>query len=126
MIRKALFSALAAAVCAAAMPAGAVETAMQLTLTLQGNAQRDVVTYQCGPEQTPLTVEYVNAEPIFLAILPVEDETLIFVNVISASGARYASGPYVWWTRGAEAMLEDETAEEGTEPLSCIEVTDIP
>jgi len=128
MIRKTLVSAAALlAALSLAAPAGAVETAMQLTLTLDGNAQRDVVTYQCGEDQTPLRVEYINAEPIFLAILPVEEETLIFVNVISGSGARYASGPYVWWTRGAEASLYDEMAGEDAEPVSsCIEVNDIP
>lgn len=109
-----------------AFPAPAVETSMQLVLNLEGNAQRDVVTYQCEGFDDPLTVEYVNAHPIFLALVPVADESLIFVNVISASGARYASGQYVWWTRGSEAQLYDETADEDAEPVSCFADIDTP
>lgn len=109
-----------------ALPALAVETSMQLVLTLEGNAQRDVVTYQCDGIDEPLTVEYVNAHPIFLAIVPIEGESLIFVNVIAASGARYASGQYIWWSRGNEAQLQDETAGEDAEPISCIAALDTP
>ncbi|WP_116653246.1 MliC family protein [Pelagibacterium sediminicola] len=109
-----------------AFPAPAVETSMQLVLTLEGNAQRDVMVYRCEGSDEPLTVEYVNAHPIFLAIVPVEGERLIFVNVISGSGARYASGQYVWWTRGVEAQLYDEMASEDAEPLSCFSDIDTP
>lgn len=109
-----------------AFPAPAVETSMQLVLTLEGNAQRDVMTYQCEGSDELLTVEYVNAHPIFLAIVPVEGERLIFVNVISGSGARYASGQYVWWTRGVEAQLYDEMAPEDAEPVSCFADADTP
>ncbi len=109
-----------------AFPAPAVETSMQLVLTLEGNAQRDVVTYSCDGHDEPLTVEYINAHPIFLAIVPVEGESLIFVNVVSASGARYASGQYVWWTRGNDAELHDEMAGEDAEPMSCHADVDTP
>lgn len=118
--------ALLAALTLVAAPAGAVETSMQLVLTLEGNAQRDVITYQCEGIEEPLTVEYVNAHPIFLALLAVEGEQLVFVNVISASGARYASGRWVWWTQGQDASLYDEMADEDAEPVSCIELSDIP
>jgi membrane-bound inhibitor of C-type lysozyme len=109
-----------------AFPAYAVETSMQLVLTLEGNAQRDVVTYQCERIDEPMTVEYINAHPIFLALVPIGGESLIFVNVISASGARYASGQYVWWTQGVEAQLYDETAGDDAEPVSCFADADIP
>nr|WP_246473058.1 MliC family protein [Pelagibacterium limicola] len=99
---------------------------MQLVLTLEGNAQRDVVIYQCQGIDDSLTVEYVNAHPIFLAIVPVDGERLIFVNVISASGARYASGQYVWWSRGNDAQLFDEMAGEDAEPVSCFADADTP
>ena len=32
----------------------------------------------------------------------------VFVNVVSASGARYVSGSYVWWSKGDTATLENE------------------
>ncbi|MCD7058708.1 MliC family protein [Pelagibacterium xiamenense] len=118
--------ALAAAATLMATPVFAVDTSMQLVLELEGNAQRDVVRYTCDGLEETLTVEYVNAHPIFLALVPIEGEKLIFVNVISGSGARYASGQYVWWTTGNEAQLIDEMAEEDAEPASCIAATDTP
>ncbi|WP_404400343.1 MliC family protein [Pelagibacterium halotolerans] len=118
--------ALAAVAALTAAPAFAVETSMQLVLELEGNAQRDVVSYTCDGLDEQLTVEYVNAHPIFLALVPIEGEKLIFVNVISGSGARYASGQYIWWTTGNEAQLIDEMAGEDAASLSCIAATDTP
>lgn len=120
---------LAAALSLAALPAGAVETSMQLVLELEGNAQRDVTTYQCEGIEEPMVVEYINAHPIFLAIVPVEGESLIFVNVISASGARYVSGQYEWWSRGNEAFFTDAMTAGGeteAEPVTCHSVQEIP
>lgn len=111
---------------AGSLPAAAVDTSMQLVLTLDGSAQRDVTTYQCEGIDDPVTVEYINAHPIFLAVLPVEDDTLIFVATVSASGVRYVSGQYVWHTSGAEAILIDEMAGEDAEPIDCISAADIP
>ena len=119
----------AAALSLAALPAGAVETSMQLVLELEGNAQRDVTTYQCDGIEEPMVVEYINAHPIFLAMVPVEGENLIFVNVISGSGARYVSGQYEWWSRGNEAFFTDAMTAEGeseAEPVTCHSVEDIP
>jgi len=108
-----------------AAPAMAVETSIQIVLELKGNAQRDVKTYQCEGVE-PFDVEYINASPIFLAFVPVAGEKLLFVNVMSASGARYASGEWEWWTKGSEATLTDLTAAEGTAPLSCLEHSETP
>lgn len=119
----------AAALSLAALPALAVETSMQLVLELEGNAQRDVTTYQCDGIEEPMVVEYINAHPIFLAMVPVEGEDLIFVNVISGSGARYVSGQYEWWTRGNEAFFSDAMTAEGeseAEPVTCHSVEEIP
>jgi membrane-bound inhibitor of C-type lysozyme len=106
-------------------PVKAVETSMQIVLELQGNAQRDLKAYQCEGAE-PFDVEYVNAAPIFLAFVPVAGEKLIFVNVMSASGARYASGQYEWSTKGGEATLTDLMAAEGTPPLACLEHSETP
>jgi membrane-bound inhibitor of C-type lysozyme len=105
--------------------AAAVETRLQLVLELPGNAERNIVRYECEGTE-PLVVDYVNASPTFLAVVPVEGERLLFANVIAASGARYVSGQYEWWTRGSEATLTDVTAPEGTEPLACLEIIDTP
>lgn len=105
--------------------AGAVDTSLQLVLELPGNAERNIIRYECDGLE-PFAVDYVNAAPTFLAIVPIEDERLLFVNVIAASGARYVSGQYEWWTQGSEATLTDVTAAEGTEPLACLEIIDTP
>lgn len=109
-----------------AAPALAAEPLMQVVIPLPGNAQQDVKTYHCDGIEEPLTVQYVNAAPTFLAFVPIEGQKLIFVNVISASGAKYASGQYVWWTKGASADLYDETKGEDAKPVSCSEVNDTP
>ena len=111
---------------ALSVPALAVEPTMQVVIPLPGNAQKDVKTYQCEGIEQPLTVEYVNANPIFLAFVPVDGQQLIFVNVIAASGAKYASGQYVWWTKGATADLYDETKGADAPPASCEEINETP
>jgi membrane-bound inhibitor of C-type lysozyme len=119
----------AACLALAALPASAVETSMQFVLEFEGNAQRDVMTYQCDGIDEPMNVQYINAHPTFLAIVPIEGEDMIFVNVISASGARYVSGQYEWWSRGNEAMFTDimeGTEEAEAEPVSCHAAQDIP
>lgn len=68
--------------------------------------------YSCGDGQD-FAVQYVNAGANALAILSVDGEERIFVNVVSASGARYASGAYVWWTKGDTATLQNEMLEGG-------------
>ncbi|MGV8831853.1 MAG: MliC family protein [Devosia sp.] len=110
-------------------PVRASETALQLTLTTQsGEFEQRVSRYDCATE-TPVQVTYVNAAPNFLAIVPVADEPepLVFVAVLSGSGARYASGKWIWWTKGADASLYDTTLAEDADPvLTCSVVNNIP
>lgn len=123
--------ALAAAFALAATPALAVvET--NVTLSLGGTAEQRSVVYDCETAP-PLTVTYINAQPNFLAIVPVvDDETgqssqLIFVNVMAASGAKYVSGKFVWWNKGTDATLHDETEGLDAAPLlSCEERIETP
>jgi len=107
-------------------PALAIETSLQYVLTLTGDVERRQVEYECEGREDLLMVEYVNAAPNFLALLTVEDELRVFANVVSASGARYASGRFVWWSDGAEASLFDETAETDDPIMTCIEFNNIP
>lgn len=124
MIPKTL--ALSAIFSAAAVPAMALEAAMQLVFTLPDGAQHDVVTYQCEGQDEAMTVSYINARPNFLALVPIAGETVVFANVIAASGARYAAGHYVWWSQGNDAQLRDEMDEDGPPLLDCHAAQDIP
>lgn len=94
-----------------------VTTSLTLTLDATSDIERRTVVYQCD-NGDGFRVQYVNAAPNFLAILPVEGETHIFATTISASGARYVSGPYEWWNDGDEATLRDLRSEEGEAPLA--------
>ena len=79
--------------------------------------ERNEAHYSCddGKERA---VTYVNGDTNSLAVVPVEGKERIFVNVISGSGARYASGQYIWWTKGPEATLYDEMRGEDGKPLA--------
>lgn len=68
------------------------------------------VEYQCD-DGREFSVDYVNATPNVFAVMHIENQILIFVNVLSASGAKYVTGEYIWWTKGDEATLENLTQE---------------
>lgn len=97
-----VFVALTAALLAQTVPALATD----LTLHLESNQpiNRQTVQYQCdaqgaamGLPTGPFAVEYVNGGGNSLALLPVHGGTLIFANIASGSGARYAAAQYIWW-----------------------------
>lgn len=95
-------------------------------LSVTGDAEVKVTKYDC-PGHDPLTVQYLNASPNFLALIPINGETLIFVNTLSASGAKYESGQYIWWNKGADATLSDITEGLDAAPvMSCSELNDTP
>lgn len=89
-----------------------------VSVPLQLGAQGDITTvqYSCA-DGTELPVQYVNAKGNSLALLPLKGKDVIFVNVVSASGARYVAGTREWWSKGGEATLTDELA--GAESLAC-------
>lgn len=102
--------------------AAATGAAMASTVTLElpGDAavERNAVTYKCG-DQT-VKAEYINAGSTSLAVLALADETVVTVNVLSGSGARYAGQQYVWWTKGDTADLYDlMKGEDAPAVLSC-------
>ena len=47
-----------------------------------------------------------------MPIVKLGDDTVLMVNVLSASGARYAGQQYVWWTKGNSADFYDRTEGE--------------
>lgn len=111
----------ALALCVLSTPTLA-EVSVGLGLNISGNAEIRSTTYSCDGRDEPLAVQYINAAPNFLALIPVEGRTLVFVNTISASGAKYEAGQYVWWDKGSEATLSDVTEGLDAAPvLMCTE-----
>ena len=111
-----------------ATAAHSAEASIQIELGATSDFDRRVMVYDCATEQ-PLSVTYINAAPNFLALVPIaeEPEPLVFAAVISASGVRYASGQWIWWTKGVDASLYDITLGEDAEPvLTCSEMNNTP
>ncbi len=114
----------------AATAAHGVEASLSLTLGTDASAdiQKRTVQYECGTG-VPLTVDYINASPNFLALVNVPEETekLVFASVVSGSGVRYVSGQWAWLTEGAEASLHDTTLGEDAPAVStCSEASNAP
>lgn len=106
----------------------AAQTSLAIELSTQSDFERRVIVYDCEAAE-PVTVNYINAAPNFLALVPVEGEPeqLVFASTIAASGVRYVSGQWVWWTKGADASLYDITLGEDADPvLTCAELNNIP
>jgi membrane-bound inhibitor of C-type lysozyme len=104
--------------------------AADLTIHLAGDApvSRHVVKFQCDSTGVQLglptgafPVEYLDGAGNSLAVLPIGGRSLIFANVISASGARYASGRYVWWDAGSRGvhLYSDFDSLDGKKEASC-------
>lgn len=91
---------LAAGVCA--VPPAAAEG-----LPLAPPVEEVRVDYRCTGALDAVSVRYVNGADQSFAVVPLEGIDRIFVTVLSASGARYASGPYVWWSARDGAALYD-------------------
>ena len=101
-----------------------VDVSAQVVLNLAGDFERTTHQYQCEGLE-PFAVDFINAKPNFIAIVPVGPEKLVFVNVMAASGAKYVAGQYEFWTKGSEATLTDLMADPQT-PVGCSEVSNTP
>ena len=101
-----------------------VDVSAQVVLSLTGDFQRTTHQYQCEGLE-PFAVDFINAEPNFLAIVPIGPRKLVFVNVLSGSGAKYVAGQYEFWTKGTDATLTDLQADPQT-PVTCTEATETP
>ena len=102
---------------------GNVDVSAQVVLSLSGNFERNTIQYQCEGLE-PFAVDFINASPNFIALVPIGPQRLVFVNVMSASGAKYVAGQFEFWTKGSEATLTDLEADP--QSVSCSEVNDIP
>ena len=110
----------------AASPAlAAVDIIVGINLT--GDVQIVTGVLGCGEGTEPLTVKYINAQPNFFAIVPIEGEDVVMVNVVSASGAKYVSGVWEWWNKGSDGTLHNVTEGLDAAPvLTCSENVETP
>jgi membrane-bound inhibitor of C-type lysozyme len=91
---------------ASLLACGVSTGASDLTIHLNGSQviSRNTVKYHCdaqgakmGLPEGVFSVEYLNGAGNSLAVVPVGGSSLIFANVVSGSGARYAAGEFIWW-----------------------------
>ena len=98
--------------------AGAAAADVSLSLGFKLGATDSVtsIKYDCGAGNA-FAVSYMNAGPNALALIRIDGEDHIFVNVVSGSGSRYVAGAHVWWSKGDTSTLEN-TLESG-DSLQC-------
>ncbi|RVV98544.1 hypothetical protein EKE94_06405 [Mesobaculum littorinae] len=83
---------------------------LALSLSLPQDDRTTVIPADYDCDQGPdLSVRYINAGANSLALIPVEGAELVFVQTLSASGARYVSGVWEWWSKGDGATLRNLT-----------------
>lgn len=120
-MKKQVLAALGAAGCLA----GFAVHAAQLTVEEIDADARQTTTYQCANQPQPVRVAYWHASNgQSFSLVPVNGQRLLFVDTLSASGAKYQAGRYTWWTKGRDANLYDEIAGEKAPPLlaNCVEL----
>lgn len=102
-----------------ALVATSAIAATTVTIELPGDAavDRQAATYRCGNRE--VEAEYINTGNNSILVLGLGEETVIAVNVIAASGAKYAGQQYVWWTKGDDADLYDLMKGENAPPVTC-------
>ncbi|WP_428031160.1 MliC family protein [Ancylobacter sp.] len=104
--------------------APAVAQAGEIVIPLPAGARAETVKahYTCGTFGA-VEARYFNAPPVALASLAFKGGFLVASNVLAASGARYAAGKYVWWTKGNTADLYDVTLGEDAAPVASCSTT---
>jgi membrane-bound inhibitor of C-type lysozyme len=112
----------------AVLSCSVVASATDLTIHLNGSESisRKTARYQCDAKGSKMglpaevfSVEYVNGAGNSLAIVPVEGHSLIFANVISGSGARYAALQYIWWDAGGRGVTFSSDSIAGNLTSEC-------
>jgi membrane-bound inhibitor of C-type lysozyme len=105
-----------------------VGSASDLTIHLNGSEpiSRKTVRYQCDAQGSKMglpaevfSVEYVNGGGNSLAIVPVGGHSLIFANVMSGSGARYAALQDIWWDAGGRGVTFSSDSIAGNLTSEC-------
>ncbi|MFM0035223.1 MliC family protein [Paraburkholderia strydomiana] len=99
----------------AALDGNAWAAPFQVTQIQSKNRQTH--KYTCATGKI-LQVTYWNtANGQSFALVPVNGKPLLFVNTMSASGAKYQAGSYTWWTKGPRADLYDAMNGENAPPV---------
>ena len=65
------------------------------------------------------SVEYLNGAGNSLAIVPIGGQSVIFANVVSGSGARYAAREYIWWDAGGRGVSFSSDSIAGNVSSEC-------
>ncbi len=94
-----------------ATTAFAAATDLTIHLNSPQPISRTAVQYRCdaqgvkmGLPESAFSVEYINGAGNSLAVLPIHGTSLIFANVASGSGARYAASQYIWWEEAGRTV----------------------
>jgi membrane-bound inhibitor of C-type lysozyme len=107
----------AALVASTALGATAAVPGASLTFPGVPETKPKIARYLCSGGKT-VTVSYWNTlNGQSFALMPVNGRTLLFVNTLAGSGAKYQAENYVWWTKGLKADLYDERAGENAPPV---------
>ncbi|WP_144751755.1 MULTISPECIES: MliC family protein [Bartonella] len=84
----------------------------------------EIVSYKCdmGKDKESVEAIYYTAGNIALVDFKWKGKRIVGSNVIAASGAKYVSGQYVWWTAKNEALFYDLINDPKEEnPIRCVE-----
>jgi membrane-bound inhibitor of C-type lysozyme len=112
----------------AILSCSALAGATDLTIHLNGSQpiSRNTVKVQCDAQGSKMglpagvfSVEYLNGAGNSLAIVPVGGNSLIFANVVSGSGARYAAGEYIWWDAAGRGITFSSDSLAGKMSSAC-------
>jgi membrane-bound inhibitor of C-type lysozyme len=113
---------------AGVLACNALAGASDLTIHLSGSQPitRHTVKYQCDAQGAKIglsagafSVEYINGAGNSLAVVPVGGNSLIFANVVSGSGARYAARQYIWWDAGGRGTTFSSDSLAGKMSSEC-------
>jgi membrane-bound inhibitor of C-type lysozyme len=112
----------------AVLSCSALAGATDLTIHLNGSQPitRNTVKIQCDVQGSRMglpagvfSVEYLNGAGNSLAIVPVGGNSLIFANIVSGSGARYAAGEYIWWDAAGRGITFSSDSLAGKMSSAC-------
>ena len=78
---------------------------------------RQTHKYTCATGKILQVIYWSASNGQSFALVPVKGKPLLFVNTISASGAKYQAGSYTWWTKGPRADLYDAMSGENAPPI---------
>ena len=102
--------------------------ATDVTIHLNGSqaVSRNTMKFQCDAQGVKMglpsgafSVEYLNGAGNSLAVVPVGGDSVIFANVVSGSGARYAAGQYIWWDAGDRGITFSSDSLAGKTSSTC-------